>query len=139
MFLMIILYLNSEQCSGQSMDDERHDAGYSCENCIVGSRRGRILCRNCVSGNSDSQFTCGRCKIGTESGTFNCRGCSNKDPVFGENMQIIQHRFLIHGRSLKCQIQVFMSLNILEYLLLFVGSTTTSTVQPATAETGKAL
>ena len=50
--------------------------------------------------------------------------------------------FLIHGRhgrSLKCQIQVFMSLNILEYLLLFVGSTTSSTVQPATAETGKAL
>ena len=44
--------------------------------------------------------------------------------------------FLIHGRSLKCQIQVFMSLNILE---LFVGSTTSSTVQPATAETGKAL
>ena len=47
--------------------------------------------------------------------------------------------FLIHGRSLKCQIQVFMSLNILEYLLLFVGSTTSSTVQPATAATGKAL
>ena len=88
MFLMIILYLSNDQCSGQSMADERHDAGYSCENCIVGSRRGRILCRNCVSGNADTQFTCGRCKIGTESGTFNCRGCSNKDPVFGENMQI---------------------------------------------------
>ena len=84
--LVIILLLNIELCSGQNtMDNE--NGSYSCDTCIIGSRRGSSLCQGCVSGASDAQFSCGRCSPGSDPATQECRGCTNNNPEFGEENQ----------------------------------------------------
>ena len=76
MSMTIILYLNTGQCAMYGQ--------YSCNDCIVGSSRGRSLCKGCVRGESDSKFRCRRCRPGAELSTLECRGCTNKNPEFGE-------------------------------------------------------
>ena len=84
--LMIILYLTSDQCSGQNtMDNE--NGSYSCSTCIIGGTRGRSLCRGCVQGSSDAQYSCRRCSPGSDPATQECRGCTNNNPEFGEENQ----------------------------------------------------
>ena len=84
--LMIILYVTSDQCSGQpTMDND--NVGYSCDTCIIGGRRGRSLCRGCVQGASGAQFSCRRCSPGSDPATQECRGCTNNNPEFGEKSQ----------------------------------------------------
>ena len=84
--LMIILYVTSDQCSGQPTMD--NDGGYSCNTCIIGGRRGRSLCRGCVQGASDAQFSCRRCSPGSDPSSYDCRGCTNNNPEFGEHYKI---------------------------------------------------
>ena len=78
--MVIILHLNSEQCSGSSRDDGR----YSCKSCNVG-RTSPYVCRDCVLGTADAHYSCGTCRIGAQSSTFNCRRCRNKGPEIREN------------------------------------------------------
>ena len=98
LFIMIILYLTSEQCSGQNTMDNDYGS-YSCDTCIIGGRRGRSLCRGCVQGSSDAQFSCRRCSPGSDPASYDCRGCTNNDPEFGEKIQntygFIEHIFKV--------------------------------------------
>ena len=96
--LMMILYLISDQCSGQNTMDNDYGS-YSCDTCIIGGRRGRSLCRGCVQGASDAQFSCRRCSPGSDPSAHECRGCTNNNPEFGEKSQetydFIEHIFKV--------------------------------------------
>ena len=105
--MVIILHLNSEQCSGQEgsgsrMNNERlrwlRDGRYSCKSCKAGfvggpcpygkySCKSPYVCWDCVLGSAvkDANFSCGRCRIGDQSPQFYCRRCRNNGPEIGEN------------------------------------------------------
>ena len=107
--MVIILHLNSEQCSGQEgsgsrMNDERvrqrwlRAGRYSCKRCKAGfvggpcpygkySCKSPYVCWDCVLGSAvkDANFSCGRCRIGDQSPQFYCRRCTNNRPEIGEN------------------------------------------------------
>ena len=88
LFMVIILHLNSEPCSGSRMDDEivrPTDGRYSCKSCNVGRTPRAYVCRDCVLGTADAHYSCGTCRIGAQSSTFNCRRCRNKGPEIREN------------------------------------------------------
>ena len=84
MSMIIILYLNSEQCSGQNMND----AKFRCETCVPGRSQGKYDCRGCVRGASDAQFRkfgCRRCISNPQTrrdelSRHTCRRCSNTEP-----------------------------------------------------------
>ena len=81
MSMIIILYLNSEQCSGQN-------AKFRCETCVPGRSQGKYDCRGCVRGASDAQFRkfgCRRCISGQQTrrdelSRHTCKRCSNRNP-----------------------------------------------------------
>ena len=80
MSMIIILYLNSEQCSGQ------HNEKFRCETCAVGRSQGKYDCYGCNLQVHQSdfkwrRFACRNCRRRViRDKTHECRRCEDKNP-----------------------------------------------------------